>query len=182
MRNNIIKSIKYGLLWAIPGEFVNQVVINNSPKSLIITLLVYVIFLPIGFFLQKYIDFFLKKVYISFVFQYLIFGFTGLFIEWNLLGNSPALNPDANQFGMFTFWALLFLAWKIYSNSLENDKRKIRLYYMLYFVFCIFPGIFFGDAGAYISINSFIWGTIVSNIFVFKYLKNNFLSSTFNQI
>ena len=34
-------------------------------------------------------------------------GFTGLMIEWFVIGNSPWGNPDASNVGMFAYWACL---------------------------------------------------------------------------
>ena len=50
-------------------------------------------------------------------------GIIGLFVfEWFIAGNSPSVNPNANQFAMFSYWALLGFLPKIFSE--RNEQRK----------------------------------------------------------
>lgn len=76
---------------------------------------------------------------------FLLSGAAGLMIEWFLIGLSPWSNPDANwilmilfQAGMFSFWATVGFAPRLFLKSDSNSRkasRQIRRFYASYFLF-----------------------------------------------
>ena len=41
--------------------------------------------------------------------HFVLFGTSGLMIEWFMIGNSPWAKPEASQAGMFAYWSCLAL-------------------------------------------------------------------------
>src|SRR5262249_16673533 len=70
------------------------------------------------------------------------YGSFGLLLEWTLMGMAPWSNPRANpllmlvfQLGMFSFWATVATAPRVFLDPQGRDaRRRILRFYVPYFV------------------------------------------------
>src|SRR4051812_39387041 len=95
-----------GLLFAVPGEVLNQILARRNVRAFRSTMISYAVLLIIAFFVEKGISAAVRNKANARTAYYLLFGFLGLMVEWFLLGNGPSLNPlqIIVQPGMFTYW------------------------------------------------------------------------------
>ncbi len=100
-----------GLLFAAPGEVLNQILARHNVRAFRSTMISYTVLLLIGYFVGKGISSLCGKPRSRLIY-YLLFGVLGLLVEWFLLGNAPVLEPFQliTQPGMFTYWGTMFLA------------------------------------------------------------------------
>lgn len=61
----------------------------------------------------------------------LLAGFTGLMIEWFVIGNSPWGNPDASNVGMFAYWACMIVV-PIALLDIAPETRRLRHAILIY--------------------------------------------------
>lgn len=117
----LIKFILSGLLFAaFTGEIVNQLIVHNSVKGFLVTMVNYSVLLAFGYGIGK---FFKKRVF-STVLYGILFGIIGLIIEYIVLNQGA----EAFAFGMFTFWAFLFLVPRIFVDASEYSKDIKRIF------------------------------------------------------
>jgi hypothetical protein len=100
-----------GLLFAAPGEILNQILARQNIRAFRSTMISYAVLLLIGFFVGRGFSAAFRKSRARLAY-YLLFGFLGLMVEWFLLGNAPVLEPFQiiTQPGMFTYWGTMLLA------------------------------------------------------------------------
>lgn len=164
-----------GLLFAAPGEVLNQILARQNVPAFRSTMISYAVLLAIGFFVSKRLSAICNKFRARLLY-YLLFGFLGLMVEWFLLGNAPVLDPFqvVTQPGMFTYWGTLLLGPCL---VMEPDFPALRKSFIRFFaafsslyllVALVVPrnkgGIFFGFI-------VFAAGTAALNYFYWKYFK-----------
>ena len=108
---NLLIFVALGLLFAAPGEVLNQILARQNVRAFGNTMISYSVLLFIGFFAGKGIGALCGKSRSRLIY-YLLFGSLGLMVEWRLLGNAPVLDPlqIITQPGMFTYWGTMLLA------------------------------------------------------------------------
>jgi hypothetical protein len=115
-----------GLLTAVPGEILNQILSRRNFGAFWTTLGSYGVLLLLGFFTGKVISRVVSGKSRAALAQYLLFGSLGLSVEWFLLGNAPVL--DWLQFvvqpGMFTYWGTMLLAPWLLQESVAFARLK----------------------------------------------------------
>lgn len=164
-----------GLLFAAPGEVLNQILSRHNLPAFRSTMISYTVLLAIGFFVGKIINVKFKKSR-SLLIYYLLFGSLGLMVEWGLFGNTPVLEPFQiiTQPGMFTYWGTMLLAPCLMLEVGFTDLKRPFLVFFCSFSFLylvvavVVPrdkgGIFFGFI-------IFAAGTSALNWFYFQYFK-----------
>lgn len=167
--------ISIGLLFAAPGEILNQILARENVRAFGSTMISYALLLLIGFFVGKGINSLCNKSRSRLIY-YLLFGFLGLMVEWFLLGNAPVLEPlqIITQLGMFTYWGTMLLApCLIMEPDLAALKKSFATFFASFslsylLVALVVPrakgGIFFGFI-------LFAAGTSALNYFYVKYFK-----------
>jgi hypothetical protein len=172
---NLLIFISIGLLFAAPGEILNQILARENVRAFRNTMISYAVLLLIGFFVGKGISSMCKKSRSRLIY-YLLFGFLGLMIEWFLLGNAPALEPlqIITQPGMFSYWGTMLLApWLMMETNLTALKKSFAAFFasfsLLYLMVALLVpraqgGIFFGFI-------LFAVGTTALNYFYVRYFK-----------
>ncbi len=116
-------------------EFTNLVIINQIPGGFRGAMVVYCVLLAIGYGIQKLIDRLIRDERVRNVVCIILFGILGLALEWFVIGNSPWQNPDAIQWGMFVYWAGLFMVPRILTDGREvvrSLRRTIQITYVIY--------------------------------------------------
>jgi hypothetical protein len=69
-------------------------------------------------------------------------GISGLAVEWFLIGNSPWGNPDANQLGMFAYWACMSLVPLMFLLQKYSVQAFILRYGLIYLVLACLGQVF----------------------------------------
>ncbi|MFH1308345.1 MAG: hypothetical protein ABIH72_05835 [archaeon] len=139
--NKFFKFIIIGILFATVAEFVLNILILKNINSYLFTFIIYFTLLTFAYFLGKIINK-IRKPY-SEILYYIIASTFGLMFEWFLLGNAPWLNLDANQIGMFSFWAAVFMMPRIFclkNENLNKLKKYIKVYFIIYAIILILLG------------------------------------------
>lgn len=139
-----VKFILIGLLFATVGEFVLNILILNSLSDYLFTFIIYFLLLVFIYYSSKIINFLFRKKLTANIIYYLTYSLLGLMIEWFLLGNSPSGNPDANQIGMFSFWAAVCMMPRIFTDKNKNLiklKKSVILFFIPYSVIMLIAGI-----------------------------------------
>lgn len=94
-----------GSLFATLGEFLFCVLVRQSVPDYLFTLAAYPVILALAYGPLRWIERHLPGPLAADVGVYAFAGLAGLAIEWFIIGNSPWANPDANDLGMFAYWA-----------------------------------------------------------------------------
>lgn len=173
---NFIKFILIGYIFAQVIEFQFNVLVTGNIGNWIFTLLAYPIILAVAYLSIKIFDKFKNKVASEFIY-FLFWSCFGLFImEWLVIGNSPWGNPDANQIGMFSFWAALFFMPKIFINSnikVSKLKKHIFYYFLFYSIITTVVGLLLPPAFRLFFLVWFeIIGYSIMMFFYWSYFKN----------
>ncbi len=172
---NLLSFILLGLLFAAPGEILNQLLARHDFRAFRITMTSYTVPLLIGFWVGKA----LSAVFSQFsarLIHYLLFGALGLMIEWFLLGNAPVLDPFQiiTQPGMFTFWGTMLLApYLIMEAGFRELKRSFAKFFIAFSLLYLTVGLLVPRAkgGIFLGFVLFAAGTTALNFFYVRYFK-----------
>ena len=94
-----------GSLFATVGEFLFCVLVRQSLPDYLFTLAAYPAILALTYLPLRWIERRMPSEPTADMAAYAIAGLLGLAIEWFVIGNSPWANPEANDLGMFAYWA-----------------------------------------------------------------------------
>jgi hypothetical protein len=170
-----------GSFFSSVEEFLTVVVLRHDFGSFLFTLLIlFPVFLTLVYFSSRLIRRFIQSARKQEAAHFFVYGLAGLMIEWFLIGLSPWADPTANpllmlvfQFGMFSFWAAVGFAPRLFANTDElsrETRRNILKFYIPYFIvvyafaFLAAPSLkFLGVIGL------IILGYFVVNLFFIRY-------------
>jgi len=164
-----------GLIFAAPGEVLNQVLARHNVRAFRSTMISYTVLLLIGYFVGKGISSVCKKPRSRLIY-YLLFGFLGLLVEWFLLGNAPVLEPFQiiTQPGMFTYWGTMLLAPCL---MMEPDFAELKKSFARFFASFSLLYLILGmvvpreKGGIFFAFVLFAAGTTALNYFYVKYFQ-----------
>ena len=164
-----------GLLFAAPGEVLNQILARQNLRAFGSTMISYTVLLIIGFFVGKGISMALRKSRARLLY-YLLFGSLGLMVEWFLLGNSPVLEPFQiiTQPGMFTYWGTMLLGpWLILEPGFAELKKAFIRFFVAFSLVYLLVAVVVprSKGGIYFGFIIFAAGTTALNYFHLKYFK-----------
>ena len=173
----LVTYILFGLMFAIPGEILNQILARHNVAAFKATLTSYTVLLFIGYFVGKGLYRIFKNRRRTAIANYLLFGTLGLMVEWLLLGNAPVADPFQiiTQPGMFTFWGTMLLGPLLMMENAEflDLKRTflgffaaMSLAYLL--VAIILPK---DKGGIFLGFVLFAAGSTALNYFYVKYFR-----------
>jgi hypothetical protein len=117
--------------------------------------------------------------------HFFVYGGVGLAIEWFLIGLSPWSNPDANpllmlvfQLGMFSFWATVAFAPRLFLDPHEwsrKAKRAVLRFYIPYFAIVYVVGLSVRTEWKFGAIIPLIlFGYLFLNVFYIRYFLQAF--------
>ncbi|NUM25863.1 MAG: hypothetical protein HUU49_04590 [Candidatus Buchananbacteria bacterium] len=180
-KKSILKFIFVGYLFAQVIEFQFNILITGNIGNWIFTLLFYPLLLTLAYYSTKLINNIQNKQLGNFLY-FLFWSCFGLFImEWTIIGNSPWSNPDANQLGMFSFWAAVFMMPKIFTDKnehLKNLKKNITYYFVAYALITTPLGLVLPqNLRLFVLVWFEIIGYTAMHLFYFSYLKNYSIST-----
>jgi hypothetical protein len=171
----LVMFVLLGLLFAAPGEVLNQILARHSFAAFRNTLISYAVLLVIGYFVGKGIGAICEKPRSRLIY-YAGFGSLGLVVEWCLLGNAPVLEPlqIITQPGMFTYWGTMLLAPRL---MMDPDFAWLKKSFTVFFasfslVYLLVAGLVPRDKGGiYFGFILFAAGTTALNYFYLKYFR-----------
>jgi len=102
---HLLLTLTLGSLFATLGEFLFCVLVRQSVPDYLFTLAAYPVILALAAPPTRWIERHMPTPLAADIGIYALAGFAGLAIEWFVIGNSPWANPDANDLGMFAYWA-----------------------------------------------------------------------------
>ena len=155
------------LVVSVSAEIVNQILVKKSFSGFVNTTIVYLVFLIILFYVKKGFNKILKNAFYNTLVWYILLGIFGLFVEWNLLGNSQV--QIHGQIAMFTFWASFGIMPTIFSESpMKTDLQKYFIQYLIVWT-CLYllAGILVNPG---LGLLLWVVGSIGLNYFYIKYL------------
>jgi hypothetical protein len=105
MMKRFLLTLVLGSLFATLGEFLFCVLVRQSLTDYLFTLAAYPAILALTYSPLRWIERRMPSEPSADMAVYAIAGLLGLTIEWFVIGNSPWANPEANDLGMFAYWA-----------------------------------------------------------------------------
>lgn len=173
-----LKFILVGFIFAQVLEFQFNILVTQNYGNWIFTLIYYPVLLGLAYLVSNLIDKVIKNKKIADVIYFLGGGAFGLFVmEWAIIGNSPAANPDASQIGMWSFWVAVMFMPRIFINTepkFNKLRHKIKVYFTSYAILTTLLGIALPFP---IKFAVIIWGGIVGytymNIYYFRYIRQS---------
>ena len=102
---HFLLTLVLGSLFATLGEFLFCVLVRQSVPDYLFTLAAYPVILALAYGPLRWIERRMPTPQSADIAVYAFAGLAGLAIEWFIIGNSPWANPDANDLGMFAYWA-----------------------------------------------------------------------------
>lgn len=171
----LLKFVLIGYLFAQVIEFQFNILVTGNVGNWIFTLLFYPVLLAIAYYSTNLTNR-IRNKQLSNILYFFFWSCFGLFImEWVIIGNSPWSNPDANQLGMFSFWAAVFMMPKIFINQTPNNqglKTSITRYFTVYALTTTLLGFILPqNLRLFILVWFEIIGYTIMYIFYLKYLS-----------
>jgi hypothetical protein len=173
----LIAFVALGLLFAVPGEVLNQILARRDLRAFRTTMVGYAVLLVVGFFVGRLLGRVFRDRRNATLAFYLLFGTLGLMVEWFLLGNSPVLDPFqvVVQPGMFTFWETMMLGPLIVMEP--AGPPGLRRSFLVSFAafsaaYLLIATIVDRDhGGIFLGFVVFAAGTAALNVFYVKYVR-----------
>jgi hypothetical protein len=128
----IIQFIFLGLLTAAIGEWQFSVFLRNDPDNFIGSVVFNTLYMSGVYLVTRLLLTTLRNRPKFILFYVVLFGFSGLMVEWFLIGNSPWGNPDASQPGMFAYWACMALVPLMFLMGNHPLQTFILRYALIY--------------------------------------------------
>lgn len=173
----LLSFVLLGLLFAAPGEVLNQILARQNVRAFRSTMISYAVLLLIGYLVGWGIGRMAKRRSRALLVYYLLFGTLGLMVEWFLLGNAPVLDPFQVivQPGMFTYWGTFMLAPCLILEpapftALKRSFLKFFLSFSLLYllVALVLPR---AKGGIFLGFVIFAAGSAALNFYYFKYFR-----------
>ena len=134
---NFIRFVATGYVFAIGVEIQYRLIGRFNPQALAAAIFLYPFILSFAWLGQKVIDKCVSSQLRADITCYCACGLSGLAVEWTLLGNSPAANPNAIQIGMFCLWTTFCFGPRLLVRKDDSNRRlrkRIWQFFGVYFV------------------------------------------------
>lgn len=158
----LLTYIATGMIFVMPGEFLNQVLVHRLVLNYGVTLSLYVVLLLVGYAVHVWLRPVPKRTELACTL--LLSVVLGLAVEWFLLGNAPWQNPEAVQVSMLAWWVGLFLVPRLFleSASYARLKRWFLSYHIIFSsLFLAMPMLMPGEGGLWLSVATFSYGLLL---------------------
>ncbi|MCS7249211.1 MAG: hypothetical protein NZ840_13365 [Anaerolineales bacterium] len=124
--------LSIGLLTAAVGEWQFSVFLRNDPGNFIGSLAFNALYLTLVYLFTRLLLNILRKHPTLIMIYSAVFGLIGLRVKWFHISNSPWGNPQANQAGMFAYWACMVVIPLIFLLEMRLVKSFITRYALVY--------------------------------------------------
>ena len=134
---NCLRFVAVGYIFALGVEIQYRLLGRFNPQALAAAIFLYPIILSLAWLGERLIDRWIRRQLTADIVCYFACGVTGLAVEWLLLGNSPAANPNAFQIGMFCMWTTFCFGPRLLvrdDDSTRSLRRRIWMFFGGYFV------------------------------------------------
>jgi hypothetical protein len=121
-----LETLVLGSLFATLGEFLFCVLVRQSVPDYLFTLAAYPVIVALAYLPLRWLERRMPSELSADVAVYAAAGLLGLAIEWFVIGNSPWANPDANNLGMFAFWATVLAMPRLILDARPTLRRVRR--------------------------------------------------------
>ncbi len=171
-----------GSFFSTVEEFLTVAVLKHDFGSYLFTLLIlFPVFLTLVYFSSRLIDRLVRGRRAQELTHFFVYGLVGLMIEWFLIGLSPwspsaASNPLIMfifQLGMFSFWATVGLAPRLFTNADELSRKTgktILKFYIPYFIVAYLIAFLAPREAKFLAIIGLIvLGYLFLNLFYLRY-------------
>jgi hypothetical protein len=139
-----LRFLAVGTIFSTIEEFLTIVVLKQDVGAYVFTVLIlFPVFLTLVWVCWLAIDWLMTTPVCRELFHFFAFGTIGLMFEWFVIGLSPWSNVNAHplvmlgfQLGMFSFWATVSFAPRLFIESTElaqRTRRSILRFYVPYF-------------------------------------------------
>lgn len=129
---NYIRFLAFGYVFALGVEVQYRLFGRFNPQALTAAVLLYPIILSLAWLGGWLIDRRIRRQLTADIICYFACGVTGLAVEWLLLGNSPAANPNAFQIGMFCMWTTFCFGPRLLVRDDDSTRSLRRRIWMLF--------------------------------------------------
>lgn len=175
-----------GSFFATVEEFLTVVVLRHDLASYAFTLLIlFPVFLSIVWWSSRLIGRVVPRQPAQELVHFLAYGALGLLIEWFLIGLAPWRDPNANpglmlvfQLGMFSFWATVAFAPRLFTNAGELSRRTrsaVLKFYVPYFIFVYAVSLLAPEPVKFVTVIALIiFGYLFLNLFYLRYFLRSF--------
>jgi len=141
---NYVRFVAIGYIFAIGVEIQYRLIGRFNPQALVAAIFLYLFILSFAWLGQKVIDKCVSRRLTADIASYVACGLSGLAVEWVLLGNSPAANPNAIQIGMFCMWTTFCFGPRLLirqDDSTRLLRRRTWQFFGAYFVLSTIIGL-----------------------------------------
>lgn len=179
-----------GSLFATVEEFLTVLVIRHDLASYLFTLFIlFPVFLTFVWSSSRLLNLLIRGQAAQELAHFFTYGLVGLLIEWFLMGLAPWSNPNAHpaimcifQLGMFSFWATVAFAPRLFTNAQELSRktgRAILKFYVPYFVLVYLISFLVPEQMRFVTVVSLVvFGYLTLNLFYLQYFRRLFSQST----
>jgi len=174
----LIVFVLTGLIFAAVGEYMFSVILRGDWSNFFGSIFFNSLYMLFVFLSSRLIFAFITRPLAALLVYYVLYGATGLAVEWYLIGNSPWGNPDASQWGMFAYWTSMSMMALIFSDPLPRPglgrlRRIIAASFAAFAAFSIGLGYAIPDDG--LRFAAMIWlvvlGYTLLTLFYFPYAR-----------
>lgn len=175
--------IAAGSFFSTVEEFLTVAVLKRDFGSYLFTLFIlFPVFLTFVYFSSRLLDRLVHGRRAQELTHYFVYGLAGLMIEWFLIGLSPWSDPNANplamfifQLGMFSFWATVGFASRLFTQTDElsrSTRGRILKFYIPYFIVVYFIAFLAPKEAKFLAIiGLIILGYFIVNAFFLGYFR-----------
>jgi len=133
-----------GSLFATLGEFLFCVLVRQRMPDYLFTLAAYPVILALTYKPMRWIERRMPSELLADMAVYAVAGLLGLAIEWFVIGNSPWANLEANDLGMFAYWATVLAMPRLMLDArplLRPVRRAAAVAFAAYAVVALAVGV-----------------------------------------
>jgi hypothetical protein len=181
-----LKFVAFGSFFATVEEFLTVVVLRGDLGGYIFTLLIlFPVFLTFVYLSSRLLNRLVASEPACALIHWFAYGLLGLMIEWFLIGLAPWSDPEAHplamtvfQLGMFSFWATVAFAPRLFVDAGEPGRRvgrSVLKFFIPYMLVVYVLGILVPAQLKFIVIIALIiFGYLLLNLFYLKYFLQAF--------
>jgi hypothetical protein len=182
----LLAFIAVGSFFATVEEFLTVVVLRRDVASYLFTLVVlFPVFLTFVWASSRLLNWLARRQATQEVLHFFLYGLLGLVIEWFLIGLTPWSDPNAHpavmllfQLGMFSFWATVAFAPRLFltpGDASRRARRAILTFYLPYFLAVYIVALSIPERWRFVVVIALIvFGYLTLNGFYLAYFVRSF--------
>jgi len=150
-----------GLILMAPQELIVAVFRGQSVFLYFMALLFWLAMLSLMFVFYRWSIKLIKHPGLELILSMLLCFSVALFIEWEIIGNSPWGNPGANQLGLIAGWVSVFTLPRVFlENNFLGIKKAAKIWYIPFVLSLFVPLLLNPEKGAIIGVTIYGYSVI----------------------